>query len=139
MRPVIGQKRKWQATEVLGPPLQARDRIRADLQDFDAGLLELIVVRTELADLILSSTGEGERQERDDRRFAAKAAEGKLLIGVRGEGEVRRRAARFDFHAVLLLFVNAIGTDGEGYWRSAVTANARVLLVRPRRDTRFSA
>ena len=63
VRPVVRQQGKGNAAEVLGPGLEARDGICADLQDLDVQLLEFFEVRTEPADLILSAAGECEGQE----------------------------------------------------------------------------
>ena len=65
MGPVVGQQREGDAAELFRPGFQARNRIGADLEDFDVLLLEFFVVRTEPGDLILSSTGEGEGEEAD--------------------------------------------------------------------------
>jgi len=88
MRPEIGQERERQAAELLGPGLERRDRIGAQLQDFDVLQLELIVVRTEPENLVLSPAGEGERHEGDDGLAALESAQGERLVQVRGEREV---------------------------------------------------
>jgi hypothetical protein len=93
VRPVVGEQRKRQPAQLLRPDFQARNRIRADLQDFDVELLEFVVVRTEPVDLILSPTSEGERKESDDRAPSAIARQREFLVGMRREREVRRRAA----------------------------------------------
>jgi hypothetical protein len=90
MRPEIGQQRKRQAAQLLGPGLERRNGIGAQLQDFDVELLELIVVRTEPEDLVLSPAGEGERHERDDCLAPLEAVQGEGLVQVRGKREVRR-------------------------------------------------
>ncbi len=63
MRPVIREQRERQSAQLFGPGLEAGKGIGADLQDFDAQLLEFIVVLTEPADLILSPAGKSKRQE----------------------------------------------------------------------------
>jgi hypothetical protein len=75
VRPVVGQERERNAAELLSPCFQTGNGVGTDLQNFDVQLLEFFEVRTEPADLILSSTREGERQERNDRWSAAKACE----------------------------------------------------------------
>src|SRR6185436_161316 len=63
VRPVIGEQWERHPAELFDPGLQAGDGVRADLQDFHVERLELCVVLTEPADLILSPAGERERQE----------------------------------------------------------------------------
>src|SRR5690606_20342107 len=86
----------------FGPAFETRHRIGADLQDLDVQLLEFFEVRTEPDDLILSPTGECEREERDDRRAAAIVRERDFLIVVRREREIGRRGACLQAHAFLL-------------------------------------
>ena len=85
VRPVIRHQWKWNAAQALSPRFQAGQRIGADLQDFNIELLEFVVVRTEPGDLILSPTGERERQKRDHRLLAAEAAEAERLVEMRGK------------------------------------------------------
>lgn len=75
VRPVVRQQGKGNAAELVGPGLEARNRIGADLEYFDVQLLEFFEVRTEPADLILSSTREREGQERNDRGTATETRE----------------------------------------------------------------
>src|SRR5688572_6733396 len=96
VRPVVGEQGKGHAAELLGPALQARRGVGADLQDLAVELLEVLVVRTEPVDLVRSPAGEGEWHERHHHRAPAEAREGNLLVRVmRGEGKIRRRAAYF--------------------------------------------
>jgi hypothetical protein len=88
VRPEVGQQRERQAAELLGPGLQRRNRIGAQLQDLYVLLLELVVVRTEPEDLILSPAGEGERHESDDRLAALEPVQGERLVQVRGKREI---------------------------------------------------
>lgn len=80
--PVIRQQWKWNAAQLFGPALQARDRIGTDLEDFAVELLEFFVVRTEPVDLIRSPRGKGKRHERNHGRPTLEARERDLLIGV---------------------------------------------------------
>jgi hypothetical protein len=82
MRPEIGQQREGQAAELFGPGLERRDRIGAELQNFYIELLELIVVRTEPEDLILSPAREGERHEGDDGLAALEGVQCEWLVQV---------------------------------------------------------
>lgn len=63
------------------------------MQNFYVLCFELGEVLTEPGDLILSSTGEGKRQKRDDGFLTAKARERPRLPVVRTEREVRRLGA----------------------------------------------
>ena len=90
MRPVIGQEGERDAAQLLSPRFQAGYGIGADLQDFDVLFLEFFEVLTEPGDLILSSTGKGEWQERHDCRLPAKAPERNLFSVVRGQRKIRR-------------------------------------------------
>ena len=63
VRPVVGEQRERQAAQLFDPDLQARYGVGADLQDFNVERLELCVVLTEPADLILSPAGKCERQK----------------------------------------------------------------------------
>ena len=99
MGPVIGKEGEWNPSQLFGPRFQARNGIGADLQNLYVQLLEFIVVRTEPADLILSSTGESHRQKADDRRPAPEARERDLLVGiVSGKREVGRRSSCLQCH-----------------------------------------
>jgi hypothetical protein len=107
MRPVVGEEREGNAAQLIGPRLQARDRIGADLQNLDVQLLEFLVVRTEPTDLVLSPAGEGERQKRNDGGTPAKALKRDFLVGVvRGEREIRRRRTCLQCHRFLLVGYN---------------------------------
>ena len=88
VRPEVRQERERQAAELLGPGLQRRNRIGAQLQDLYVLLLELVVVRTEPEDLILSPTGEGERHEGDDRLAALEPVQGERLVQVRSKRKI---------------------------------------------------
>ncbi len=70
--PVIRKQRERQPAQLFRPGLEARSRVSADLQDLDPEGLELIVVRTEPGNLVLSSTGESKRQKSDHRAPSAK-------------------------------------------------------------------
>jgi hypothetical protein len=100
MGPEVGQQREGQAAELLGPGFERRNRIGAQLEDFDVLLLELIVVRTEPEDLVLSPAGEGERHEGDDGLAALEGVQGKWLVQVRGKRKVGRLCPRLQrWHA----------------------------------------
>ena len=85
VRPVVGEQREGDASQLLRPGLQAGDGIGADLQNFYIQLLELFEVLTEPLDLVLSSTGEGERKKRHHRFLALVTAQGKRFIQLRGK------------------------------------------------------
>ena len=73
--PVVGKQWERNPAELLSPRFQAGNGVGADLEDLDVLLLEFFEVRTEPADLILSSAGEGEWQKCHDGRFAAETRE----------------------------------------------------------------
>ena len=76
------------AAQLLGPGLEGRNRVGAQLQNFDVELLELIVVRTEPEDLVLSPTRESERHECNDRLASLEGIQCERLVHVRGKREV---------------------------------------------------
>lgn len=94
MRPVVGEQGKRQVAELLCPDLETRNGIGADLEDLDAQCLELVVVLTEPEDLVLSTPGEGERQEAHKRAATAIGAQGEGFSAVRRQGEFRGNGAR---------------------------------------------
>ena len=61
VRPVVREQRKRQTTQLFRPSFQAGNGVCAELQDFCIKCFELIVVRTEPGDLILSAAGKRER------------------------------------------------------------------------------
>lgn len=140
MRPVIGKQGKGNAAQLIGPGLQARYGVGADLQNFDAQLLELFEVRTEPGDLVLSPAGEGHRQERHDGRPAAITGERNFLIGVVcGEREVRRCATWFEFHAGFPLVCNGKAASEE-YPRASLPAiHSDELFTAVRKNIRLRA
>ena len=99
MWPIVGEQWEGNAAQFLGPRLQAGRGIGADVEDLAVQLLEFIVVRTEPVDLVRSPAGESERHERDYDRPALEAGEDDLLVCVRREREVGRRAAYFRFQS----------------------------------------
>jgi hypothetical protein len=105
--PVVGKEGEGNAAELLGPGFETGNRIGADLQNLDVQLSEFFVVRTEPADLILSSPGEGHRQEADDGGPPAEGPERDfLVVVVCGEREIGRRAAGLQGHLI------SPGSDG---------------------------
>ena len=103
MRPKVGQQREGQAAELFGPGLEGRDGIGAELEDFYVELLELVVVRTEPEDLILSSARESERHEGHDGLAAFEGVECERLVQVRGKRKVGGlRSGLQRWHAHLL-------------------------------------
>ena len=77
VRPVIREQRERHAAEMLRPGFQARDRIGAELQDFDTKFLEFFVVLTEPFDLVRSPACKRKRQECHHGPLAFEAAQGK--------------------------------------------------------------
>ena len=98
VRPVVREQRERNAAQFLGPPLEAGRGVGADIQDLAVQLLEFFVVRTEPVDLVRSPAGEGEGHERNHDRPSAETGERNLLVGVRGEREIRRHAAGLNCH-----------------------------------------
>jgi len=89
MWPVIGEQRKRNAAELLSPRFQAGYSVCADLQDFHIEIFELFEVRTEPADLVLSSAGKCERQKGHHGATPAKAAQSERFTVMRSERKFR--------------------------------------------------
>jgi len=113
MRPVVRQKWKRYAAQMIRPGLEGRQRISTELQDFAVQLLEFFVVRTEPVDLVRSSPGECKGHERDHDGPPLETGQRDLLFGImRGQCKVRRGAACLDFHTCLLLAVWILQLSG---------------------------
>ena len=93
MGPVIREQRKRHAAKLFRPRFQARDGVRAELQDLDVECFELIVVLTEPFDLIRSSAGKGKRHECHHHPAAPKAAQRERLSRMGCQRKFRRLSA----------------------------------------------
>lgn len=89
--PVVRQQGEGNAAEGFRPGLQAGNGIGADLEDFDVELLEFFVVRTEPADLVLSTAGEGQGQEGYDGASTFEGGQREAVAQVRCQRKIRRR------------------------------------------------
>jgi hypothetical protein len=98
VRPVVRQQGKGNAAELFSPGLETGNGIGADLEYFDVQLLEFFEVRTEPADLILSSTRESEGKKRDDRGASAETRERDCFAHVGCERKIRRCATWLKCH-----------------------------------------